>query len=89
MTLLTVHKSIAKDSCIVALRLVVGHDTRVSGTQRMYELLLRSYHCLDLLGHRSPAFRTHAWTPTEWMLIADFEAVLRWMCGLSIEVHAC
>lgn len=52
----------------------------------MYQLLLRSFHCLELLQHRSPLFRAHAWTSREWIQIAEFEAVLRPVCKLAMEV---
>jgi hypothetical protein len=71
------------------IRLGLDNDTRIGGTRRMYEQVLRSRYCIPLYFNQEKAdvSQKYSFTDEEWELIAGFEAILRPVCNLSFSVQ--
>ena len=71
------------------IRLGLDNDTRIGGTRRMYEQVLRSRYCIPLYFNqeKTEISQKYSFTDEEWELIAGFEAVLRPVCNLSFSVQ--
>ena len=71
------------------IRLGLDNDTRIGGTRRMYEQVLRSRYCIPLYFNqeKSEISQKYSFTDEEWELIAGFEAILRPVCNLSFSVQ--
>ena len=71
------------------IRLGLDNDTRIGGTRRMYEQVLRSRYCIPLYFNqeKTDISQKYSFTDEEWELIAGFEAILRPVCNLSFSVQ--
>ncbi|KAI2500536.1 hypothetical protein MHU86_13960 [Fragilaria crotonensis] len=71
------------------IRLGLDNDTRIGGTRRMYEQVLRSRYCIPLYFNqeKTEISQKYSFTDEEWELIAGFEAILRPVCNLSFSAQ--
>jgi hypothetical protein len=71
------------------IRIGLPNDTRISGTELMYQNLLRSMYTMQLYYAKESAEKqtNYSLTQQEWSLVAGFEAVTRPICALSFSAQ--
>jgi hAT family C-terminal dimerisation region len=68
------------------IRVSLDNDTRVAGTQRLFQFQLRSMYCQEIyFGTQSEEVRKKKITAAEWELTAQFEAVTRDVVQLNFS----
>ena len=71
-------------------KVILGNDTRVAGTNIMYQGLLRSYCALSTFSKSSEApneFKTICLSATEWDQLSQFESIIRSTQILAMELQ--
>ncbi|GMH46135.1 hypothetical protein BSKO_14099 [Bryopsis sp. KO-2023] len=59
------------------IRLPLDNDTRVNGTQRMFQALLRSFYCFRMYFAQETSVASIGLSLEEWKLVAEIEALCR------------
>lgn len=78
------YKSRNDNANMKTIRIGLDNDTRISGTEMMFQQVLRSFYTLHVyMNQESATGRAHMLTEQEWELLAGFEAVLRPVCNFS------